>query len=168
VRRLAAFRARLRALGRDERGATVIEFAIIAPVMGMLLLGAFDVAHTLYVRSVLQGIVQKVARDATLESAWSPASRPLDDKVRRKSRACQQFNITITRRYYRTFTNAAAGTAEPFTDTNKNNKCDAGEPYQDNNNNSKWDKTGGNDGQGGAKDKVLLHREVSYPRLFPI
>jgi Flp pilus assembly protein TadG len=170
VRRLAAFRDRLRALGRDERGATVVEFAIIAPVMGMLLLGAFDVAHTLYVRSVLQGIVQKVARDATLESGLVASQQTaLDDKVRAQVRAlANNSTITITRQYYRSFTNAAAGTFEPFTDTNKNNKCDAGEPYQDNNNNSKWDKTGGNDGTGGAKDAVLYTVTVSYPRLFPI
>ncbi|OYX46938.1 MAG: hypothetical protein B7Y97_13125, partial [Sphingomonas sp. 32-66-10] len=36
------------ALRRDESGATIVEFAMVAPVLGLVLLGAFDVAHTLY------------------------------------------------------------------------------------------------------------------------
>ncbi|MES2442579.1 MAG: TadE/TadG family type IV pilus assembly protein [Pseudomonadota bacterium] len=159
-----------RALGRDEKGATVVEFALVAPVMGMLLLGAFDVGHTLYMRSVLQGIVQKVARDSTLESGLVTAQQEvLDERVRTQVRAlANNATTTITRQYYRSFTNAAASQFEPYTDTNGNGTCNAGEPYQDNNNNGVWNATGGNTGAGGAKDAVLYTVSVSYPRFFPI
>ena len=76
--------------------------------------------------------------------------------------------VTITRRYYRTFTAAANATPEAWTDTNKNGRCDAGEPYQDDNRNNTWDADGGNGGQGGAKDAVLYTVTVSYARMFPI
>lgn len=157
-------------LARDAKGVTVVEFAMVAPVMGLLLLGAFDVGHTLYMRSTLQGILQKAARDATLESGLETATQTtLDDKVRNQVRAlANNATITFSRRYYRSFTNAAAAQFEPFTDTNKNGTCNAGEPYQDNNNNGRWDATGGNDGAGGAKDAVLYTVTVSYPRFFPI
>ncbi|MCW3849221.1 pilus assembly protein [Sphingomonas sp. LB-2] len=147
-----------------------MEFALVAPVMGLVLLGAFDVGHTLYMRSVLQGIIQKAARDATLETGLATDTQTaLDDKVRNQVRAlANNLTITFSRKYYRSFTNAAASQFEPYTDTNSNGTCNGGEPYQDNNGNGVWDATGGNSGQGGAKDAVLYTVTVSYPRFFPI
>lgn len=166
----------LRQLSANERGATIVEFAMVAPVMGIMLLGAFDVAHTLYMRAVLQGIVQKVSRDSTLESGLDSAQQTtLDDRVRTQAKAlANNATVTITRQWYRSFSNAAMTKFEPFTDTNGNGTCDGpsgatpGEPYEDNNNNGRWDSTGGNSGQGGAKDAVVYTVTVSYPRFFPI
>lgn len=157
------------ALLRDEAGVTVIEFAIVAPVLGVLLLGAFDVGHTLYTRAALEGIVQKTARDSALESgSGSSAQNALDEKVRAQVRAlANNANVTFTRRFYRTFTQAAAARAETWTDTNENGTCDGSEPYEDANRNSNWDSDGGDEGQGGAKDATLYTVSVSYPRLFP-
>lgn len=159
-----------RVLARDVKGATIVEFALVAPVMCFLLLAAFDVGHTLYMRSVLQGILQKAARDATLETGLVAANQTtLDNKVKAQVRAlANNSTVTFSRKYYRTFSNAAAAKFEPFTDTNGNGTCNAGEPYQDNNGNSQWDATGGNTGQGGAKDAVLYTVTVSYPRFFPV
>ncbi|QDX24984.1 pilus assembly protein [Sphingomonas suaedae] len=157
------------ALRRDESGATIVEFAMVAPVLGFVLLGAFDVAHTLYTRATLQGIVQKTARDSTLESGIeSGAQSALDAKVKAQAKAlANNATVTITRRFYRTFSDAAAARAETWTDTNSNGRCDAGEPYEDANHNNSWDADGGNAGQGGAKDATLYTVEVSYPRMFP-
>ena len=166
----------LRRVAHDERGVTVVEFAIVAPVMGLLLLGAFDVAHTLYMRAALQGVVQKVARDATLESGLNSATQtPLDDKVRNQIKALANNGVvTITRQWYRNYAQAAASQFEPYTDTNHNGTCDGpqgltpGEPYEDSNGNARWDATGGNLNQGGAKDAVLYTATVTYPRFFPL
>lgn len=169
-------RRALHRLARDDRGATIVEFAIVSPVMAMLLLGAFDIAHTLYMRAVLQGVVQKVGRDATLESGLAANTQSnLDAKVSQQAKLlANNATVAITRKWYRTFANAAAAKFEPFTDTNGNGTCDGpvggtpGEPYEDNNGNQKWDSTGGNEGQGGAKDAVVYTVTVSYPRFFPI
>ncbi|MEG3151456.1 TadE/TadG family type IV pilus assembly protein [Sphingomonas sp. ZT3P38] len=159
-----------RRISTDRRGATIVEFAIIAPVVGLLLLGAFDTAHSLYMRSVLQGIVQKVARDSALETGTAAAQQTvLDNKVRASVRAiANNATITITRRFYRTFSEAAAAQAEVWTDTDHNGTCNANEPYEDANNNNEWDRDGGNAGQGGAKDKTLYTVALSYPRFFPL
>jgi Flp pilus assembly pilin Flp len=166
---MAALRL-LRRVRTDERGATIIEFAMVAPIMCMLLLGGFDVSHMLYTRAQLQGIVQKTARDGTLESdATEAASDALDAKVKKQALALQNdAKLEFKRRYYRNFTEAAAAKPEPWTDTNKNGTCDAGEPYQDNNLNSAWDKDGGNSGQGGAKDAVVYTVDMTFKRMFPI
>jgi len=155
---------------RDKRGATIVEFAIVAPVMALMLLGGFDTAHSLYMRAVLQGIVQKTARDATLETATdTDAQDALDTKVKVQVKAiANNADIAITRRFYRTFSDAAAAKAETWTDTNKDGKCDNGEPFEDDNNNGVWDADGGDAGQGGAKDRTLYTVSVSYPRFFPL
>lgn len=157
-------------LSREQRGATIVEFGFVAPVLAVLLMGALDLGHTLYMRTVLQGVVQKSARDSSLEGAAQSARRDeIDAYVTTQVRnVAKNATVTISRRYYKTFSEAAAAQAETFTDTNTNNRCDAGEPYQDRNNNSTWDADGGNSGQGGAQDDVVYTADISYPRLFPM
>ncbi len=160
----------LRRFRDDDTGTTVIEFAMVAPVMCLLLLGAFDISHTLYTRTIMQGVVQKTARDATIETGNAAATEAsLDGKVRTQLSAMHNgATINITRRFYRTFTEAAAARAEAFTDTNRNGRCDNNEPYEDANRNSTWDADGGNAGQGGAKDATLYTVEMTYPKMLPI
>lgn len=160
-------------LVRDTRGVTIVEFGMIAPVLGLLLLGAFDTAHSLYMRSVLQGVVQKTARDSSLEIGTEAAQQTaIDNKVRAQvSAIANNATIVITRRFYRTFAKAAAQTAEAFpgaNDTNRNGKCDNNEVFTDDNRNGVRDLDGGDDGQGGAKDRTLYTVSVSYPRFFPL
>ncbi|MGV3768400.1 MAG: TadE/TadG family type IV pilus assembly protein [Sphingobium phenoxybenzoativorans] len=159
---------RLKRLPKDERGLYVTEFALVAPVFLITLLGTFDMAHGLYMQTELQGIIQKAARDLTLESGTEAAKQAaLDASVEaRLKNLAKNATVTFSRRNYKDFTKAAQAVAEPYTDTNANGRCDAGEPYQDNNNNSVWDKDGGDDGQGGAKDNVVYTVSVSYPRMF--
>ena len=163
----------LRQIVSAQDGVTIIEFALIAPALLVMLLGAFDVAHTLYMQSVLQGAVQKAARDSTLETAAGELSTPrdtIDGRVRAQvGRLNRNAHIEITRRFYRTFSAAAAAKAEPLEDTNGNGECDKDEHYMDENNNNKWDPDGGNDIKlAGARDNVVYRVNVSYPRMFPL
>lgn len=156
----------LREIARESHGAVVLEFALVAPVMCLLLVGGFDIAHTQYMRAVLQGILQKTARDSGLEGANTVTT---DNQVRAQVLAINmQAKIDFSRRYYRTFTDAANKTPEPWNDSNGNGICDKGEQYQDNNNNLIWDNDGGDQGQGGAKDRVVYTAVVKYPRILPL
>lgn len=170
MRRFSLRRVTPGALMRDEAGATIVEFAMVAPVLGLVLLGSFDIAHSLYIRATLQGVVQKTARDSTLESGLeSGAQAALDAKVTAQVKAlANNATVDITRRFYRTFTDAAAARAESWTDTNGNGVCDQSEPYEDANGNNIWDRDGANAGQGGAKDATLYTVTVTYPRMFPL
>ena len=46
-------RLTLRALRRDQKAATIVEFALILPVLCMLLLGTLDLGYRSYVNSVV-------------------------------------------------------------------------------------------------------------------
>ncbi|WP_033919882.1 TadE/TadG family type IV pilus assembly protein [Sphingomonas sp. 37zxx] len=154
----------------DRRGSTIVEFAIIAPVLCLILLGSFEVAHTLYMRGALQGVLQKIARDSSLESGTeAERMEALDAQVTQSALGlANHAEVDITRRFYRTFSEAAAAHAEDWDDTNGNGRCDNGEPYEDANHNNVWDADGGSEGQGGAKDAVVMTVKVSYPSMFPL
>ena len=159
-----------RALARDRRGATLVEFAIVAPVFLMMLVGVLDIAHGQVVRAVLQGAVQKSARDSTLEIFATTASQATVDARVQNAVGGLAFGepVVFTRRFYRTFERAAAAQAELWTDGNKNGRCDNGEQFTDANLNGVWDADGGDAGQGFAFDRAVYTATVTYPRLFPL
>lgn len=160
----------MRRLREDRRGATLMEFGLIAPTFALMLMGAFDVSYELWMRAVVQGIVQKTARDSGLESSLEAnATTTIDAKVRNQVLAlARNANVTFSRRFYRTFTEAAAAQPESWTDTDGDGRCDNGEPYEDENANLVWDADGGSEGQGGAKDKVVYTVTVTYQRTLPL
>lgn len=151
---------------RDQRGLTIIEFAYIAPTLLVLMMGTFDMGYRSYISNVLQGEVQKAARDATLEGGAGTTSA-LDAKVQTQtSRVVGNGTFSFQRKFYPSF--SKAGQAENFTDGNGNGFRNAGECFQDENGNGIWDADGGRNGQGGADDIVVYTASVSYPRLFPM
>ena len=161
----------------DRRGATLVEFAFVGPLLILMLIGAFDIAQSLYVSAVLQGAVQKAARDSTLEANSTVAAGALVDAQVKASVAPPagiapanvDAQIKTTRRFYRSFTLAAARTPETIVnDANHNNYCDPGESYMDANGNNVWDQDGGDANQGGAKDRTVYTVTVTYQRLFPL
>jgi Flp pilus assembly protein TadG len=58
----------LRSLGRDQRGTTAVEFAIIAPVLILLLIGTIAVCLALYLVGSLHFAVEDGARCASVKT----------------------------------------------------------------------------------------------------
>ncbi|MGV2496375.1 TadE/TadG family type IV pilus assembly protein [Pelagerythrobacter aerophilus] len=160
---------RLRALLRDTAGVTIIEFAIVAPVLLTLIFGVLDLGHGLYMQSVLQGAVQDAGRDAGLESGRT-AQATIDESVRTSVQAVMPFipdeDIDIKRSNYVTFSDI--GVPEDYDDTNNNDLYDITECFTDQNGNGQWDDDIGADGLGGADDVVYYEVTVGYDRLFPL
>lgn len=157
---------KLKALIHDSSGVTVVEFALISPVLLILLMGTYDAAYQLYASSVLQGAIQKAGRDSTIEGAAASIAT-IDQKVADTVRyVVPNATIAFTRKSYTNFGNVA--TPEDFTDQNNNGTCDFGEVYEDANGNGTWDADRGKDGQGGSKDAVLYTVTVTYPRPLAI
>ena len=58
-----------RRLRSDERGAYLIELALLLPMFLMLIMGIFDIGIAMYAKSVLAGAVEQAARENTLETS---------------------------------------------------------------------------------------------------
>lgn len=157
-----------RRLRRDRKGATLIEFALVAPILMIVVMGLLDMTYRLYATAMLNGEVQKAARDATLEMNASGAGQTaLDTRIKT---AFKQVNGTVTdtsfsftRRNFTNFTNA--GKKEPST--GPSGLCATGYTYVDTNNSGTWD-DGAIAGQGGADDVTLYTVQVTYKSLFPV
>lgn len=161
----------IRKFSRNECGTSITEFGLIAPVLMVMLLGTYDIGHEMYVKSVLNGALQEVGRNSALEGAANADQRAeIDDRLTASVKnVVPNADVEVTRRYYKTFAKAASAQAEDVIedDDDANNICDDGESFMDANHNGEWDKDGGTNGQGGAKDVVIIKVTLRYDRLFP-
>jgi Flp pilus assembly protein TadG len=156
----------LNALLRDSSGAALLEFAIVMPVMLMMIFGTLEFGLNVYTRSVLEGAMQQAGRNSTLQSSQSSQSS-IDAYVSNQiHNILPNATVTFTRENYPTF--SQVGRPEDFTDTNGNGVRDAGECFQDLNGNGTSDADSGRSGVGGANDVVLYTATVSYTSFIPV
>jgi Flp pilus assembly protein TadG len=157
--------------GRDDRGATIVEFALILPVMLTLIMGLGELTYQGYVQSVLTGAMQKAGRDSAIQGASSSVidAQVLVTVQRVAGRAT--LSPAPVRKSYSQF---GYINGEPFTDTADTTSkwhdgiCDNSEPFLDTNGNGIWDADVSTGGQGGANDVTVYTVSITYPRLFPV
>jgi hypothetical protein len=154
-----------RNVGRNNRGATAVEFAFVLPIMLLLIMGLAELAYGSYVRSVLNGAIQKAGRDSTIQGAATQTSTIDQAVMNMVWSAAPKATYTSTRESYSQFGNIAP---EPFTDTNGNGIHDTHECFSDINGNGVWDADPGASGQGGADDVAVYSITVTFPYLFPV
>ncbi len=155
----------IKAFKRDQRGSTAVEFAIIAPVFLFMVMGVFDIGHAIFIRSTLDGAIQKAARDAALETGSTSAATIDAELTATVKKVAKNATVTISRQSYYSFNDVDR--AETLNDTNNNGICDTGETFIDENDNLTWDSDVGAAGDGGPQDVVQYTVNVSYPALFP-
>ncbi|MEG3086111.1 TadE/TadG family type IV pilus assembly protein [Sphingomonas sp. PB4P5] len=169
-------RRRLRRLHRDTSGVTAIEFAFVAPVMLLLIMGLGEMMYQEYVQVILNGSVQKAARDSAIQGG-AENTTAIDAAVitmistiaKTTSQSCVASPAARTwcssRKSYAQFGNIKP---EYIYDTNANGVLDGKECFDDVNANKTWDADPGIAGQGGANDVTLYTMSVTYARLFPV
>jgi Flp pilus assembly protein TadG len=147
----------------DPRGVAATEFALIAPVFLIALMGVFDLGHMMFTNALLEGAIQKAARNSTIQGA-TPAQidARLVDVVDDIVPGAQ---IQFSRSAYSNFSDVSQ--PEDYTDVDGDGACNNGEPFEDANGNGQWDSDRGRSGIGGARDAVLYKVTVSYLRVFP-
>ena len=169
----------LRRLYDDTRAATMIEFAIITPVMLTLIMGLGELTYQGYMQSMLTGTVQKAGRDSAIQGNGSQTAQ-LDAVViaqlrQLRSGWTQDCSSTppattptycSTRKSYASFLTVGP---EQFTDTAGTGTYDSTKDcFIDVNGNGVWDTEPGASGQGGANDVTVYSITITYPRVFPV
>lgn len=152
----------LRRLTRDSAGVTAVEFALVAPIFLMVIVGSLDLGQMVYAKSVLDGVVEKAARDSTLESG----DTTLADRVVKRAvlEILPEARVSATRKSYFDFDSANRG--EELDDVNGDGDCSPGEAYTDLNGNDAWDEDLGAAGNGGANDVIVYTVNVAYEPVF--
>lgn len=146
----------------SQEGVTAIEFAIVAPVLCLLVFGIIEFSLIMLVGNIMESATVISSRlgktgytdvgvtreDTILNSVKSHAGVLIDPSL-----------LTVTSKFYKTFN--TINDPEPYVDKNGNSTYDSGEPFTDVNGNGKWDADMGTAGYGGPEDVVVY--SVSYP-----
>jgi Flp pilus assembly protein TadG len=165
----------VRRLRNDERGATILEFGILIIPLSVCLLGILDVGYMMYVRSLMQGALNDVSRQATVEKpVFSSPGSTVDAKINaaikaRMGKLVKVGTYTITKTSY--YKLSGVGKAEKMTkDANSNGKVDKNDCWEDVNKNNTFDAStaAGTTGIGGADDAVLYTVNVKQDRITPM
>ena len=143
---MSPFRALLRRLRRHERGMALVEFAMTAPVFLLILMGIFDYCWQMYAQQVLQGVVAKAGRDATIE-IYAGNQAQLDEHVEDEvKKVFSSATVSFSRSAYDDFSNI------------KPPVINADGCVED----------GGKRGNGGADDVVLYRVSMRFERILPV
>lgn len=157
---------------RDEQGVTIIEFAMIAGPMLLMIIGGLDVGYQSYLRLMMQGALNDAARTAAVENPIiGVAGRTVEEQVEnmiRDSVVAPNSKITVTQKSYFDFSNI--GNPERLMQDNNNNgefDADDHDCWEDANGNGRYDRDSGAEGNRGANDVVFYTVTLEMPRLFP-
>lgn len=157
-------RSALVLLRRCQTGASAVEFALVAPVMLMLMMQIFNLGQMVYGKVLLGGAVEQAARSAALETANTSSADSLVRSI--VGRVLTGAAITSTRVSYYDF--ADIGRPERWNDSDGDGNCDGGESYVDENRSGGWERDMGASGNGGAGDVVIYTVTASYDPLFTV
>ena len=155
----------LRALRRDSNGATIVEFALILPVMCMMILGTLDLGYRAYVASVVQGALHDAARMATVGGVTTAQIQTfVQNRLQAFSRNA---TITTTTSSYSDYSGVKV--AETITnDTSPFGTYNIGDCFEDANGNGTYDTDRGRSGTGGSEDVVYFQVTMTYPHIVPV
>lgn len=73
--------ARLRRLGRDTGGVTLVEFALVAPVMFVLLGALLELGYVAFARSTLESAILDASRSARVAECPGEAAALIEEEV---------------------------------------------------------------------------------------
>jgi Flp pilus assembly protein TadG len=155
----------LRRLRRDSSAVTIVEFAMVAPVMLLLLMGLFDLGYRAYASSVLQGALHDAARMATV-GGYSMTQIDARVKTRLSNFATRSTVTTSAASYYE-----FSGVSQPekiVGDTVPLNAYNPGDCFEDVNGNNGYDTDRGRGGTGNADDIVRYTVTITFPRILPM
>jgi Flp pilus assembly protein TadG len=151
----------------NNRGATAIEFALVAPIFIPMLLGCFEFGHQSWVRSTAVGQLDAMARAITANGANSVA---LENHFRNQMfRVNDSATIILTKKSLKAYSGLT--TPEKLVQDVGTTGYHTGEGdcYEDINSNSIRDTTAVNENDiGGADDITVYTLKITYKRIVPI
>ena len=148
---------------RDRRASVALEFALIAPMMILLLFGTIEAGLMLMTDATMELAVRSGTRygvtGAGGDTRDTAIKKKITDLVERWKG--EKGTLKVEFKTYPSFDNI--GKPEPFTDSNNNGAYDAGEGYEDINGNKQWDSDMAVADGGGAGDIVIYTVTLTRP-----
>ena len=156
-------RPALSRLPDDTRGATIVEFALVALPFIALVMGLIDIGYREYVATILHGTLNEAARRVTVGSVDIGS---VDAFVRERMRGFSN-DVAIEKSSYTRF--GQIKRPEKITsDTAPLGTYNAGDCFEDTNRNGDWDSNGsGVTGIGNSDDVIYYTAKASFDAIVP-
>lgn len=154
-----------RRLRDDERGAYIVEFALIIVPLIVILFASIDLAYRSYMGAVIEGTLHRAARRATV---GNQTEAQIDTYIRSQlGFFSKRGTVTIEKSNYYDY--SGVGKPEKIKqDTAPLGMYNAGDCFEDLNGNGSYDSIAGRTGLGGSDDIVYYKVSVTYPRFVPL
>lgn len=155
-------------LARDRSGAALLEFALVAPLLLVLLIGTIEVGLAIFVGSSIEAAVLQASRfGITGSNSGMPRAEQVREIIRDRTFGFVDMDeAEIETLVYTDF--SSVGEPEPYVDENDNGSYDDGEDFTDVNGNAQWDQDMGAAGLGGAGDVVLYRVTYDWGIVTPL
>ncbi len=166
MRRLIRFLKRLR---DREDGSPAAEFAFVAPIMILLVVGTIEFGMIMFVTILMESGLRDAARYGITGSEFGKMSRMERIVEIINDRTLGLVDISeadIQILVYPDF--GQIGQGEDFVDGNGNGTYDVGETFTDANGNGTWDSDIGQSGPGASGQVVLYRIEYAWNLLTPL
>lgn len=153
---------------RDASGVTIVEFAIIAPVLMLMIVGIAEIGLMMTGQAILDNAAfaaSRTGKTGYVATAKNQAQTVTAAIQKAASDYLDPAKITVTSQAYADYANI--GQPEPFTDVNKNGKRDSGEAYTDVNGNGAYDTDQGKTGYGASAQIVVYTATYSWTLITP-
>ena len=157
------------ALAANQQGSSLIEFALAAPLVVLMIVGAIEFGMIMFVSTLMESALRDAARFGITGQVPDGATR-LDQILaiveQRTIGLVDMSDAKIEVRVYPTFGDVGRG--ESYIDGNGNGAYDPGETFTDENSNGAYDSDVGQDGAGDAGAIVAYRMEYAWPLRTPL
>jgi len=157
---------------RSERGSALVEFALVAPPLFLLVIGMFEVAMLMFIDVSVEGGLKEAARWGITGQQSTDPDLTREEQIVKIIEANTYGLITLTDadvtiKVYDSFTDV--GKPEPWTDNPPfNGTHDAGEAYTDTNGDGEYSADQGIVGAGTFGDVVQYTVHYSWGMMTPL
>lgn len=149
-----------------ECGIFSIEFALIMPLLVMMMFGTIEVGLIMFTQSLMEGALRDASRYGITGQITDEEDRLVTIKNLISSRTVGLVDMDTAKIDVLSYPNfGKIGTGEAYLDGNGNAQYDAGETFTDENDNDVWDADIGNSGAGNAGDVVLYRIQYDWPLI---
>lgn len=158
-----------RQIESDDAGSPVVEFALAAPVVAMMVAGVIEFGMVMFTTTLMESAMRDAARYGITGAEMTGQSRieKIIQIVSERTLGLVDMNAAdVQVLVYPGFSDIGQG--EAFVDGNNSGAYDAGETFTDSNGNGVWDADMGVSGAGGAGDVVVYRMSYDWPLLTPL
>lgn len=156
-------------VGANRDGVAMVEFALVAPVFILLLLGSFELGAVMLTSTLMEGALRDASRYGITGQEDDGADRLAKIREIISERTLGLVDMATAKIDVLVYPGFGdIGKPESYVDSNGNGTYDSGEAFTDSNGNGVWDADSGSPGAGGSGDIVLYRVKYGWPIITPL